>query len=186
MVELNRLATLFKTCFYWPIFYFQLNKKNYVVDGFMWKPNDVEGLSDVWNSVKAKGCEMMCRWNGTGLLLAPFFSFLARLSSLPPPRTTSDEGAGRRIELSRRSRESLAAHLGARRGGAVMRSVRGRRINGVSPPSPSPWVDPLGPPSFFCCFFLWCFQQHSSFSTVLVLQNDIVFTWNHRRYSSFY
>ena len=65
------------------------------------------------------------------LLLLP-----ARLSERPPPATTSDEGAGRRIELSRRSRERLAAHLGARRGGAG-RSEQGRRINGVSPPPPS-------------------------------------------------
>ena len=101
---------------------------------------------------KTKGFKMMCRWNETGLLLAPFFSFLARLSSRPPPATTSDEGAGRRKELSHRSRESLAAHLGARRGGAVRRSVRWRRINGVSPPSPSPWVDPHGPPFLFVVF----------------------------------
>ena len=59
-------------------------------------------------------------------------------SSLLTEPTRDDEGAGRRVELSRRSRESLAAHLGARRGGAVRRSVRGRRINGVSPPSPLP------------------------------------------------
>ena len=61
----------------------------------------------------------------------PVLLLPARLSSRPPPGTTSDEGAGRRIELSRRSRESLAVHLGARRGGAV-RSELGRRINGVS------------------------------------------------------
>ena len=69
---------------------------------------------------------------GQGLLLAPFFSFLARLSSRPPPQATSDEGAEGRIELFRRSRKSLAPHLGARRGGAVRRSELGRIINGVS------------------------------------------------------
>ena len=82
-------------------------------------------------------------WKRAGLLLAPFFSFLARLSERPPPGTTSDEGAGRRKELLRRSRESLAAHLGARRGVAVRRSEQGRIINGVSPPS-LPWVNPHG------------------------------------------
>ena len=66
------------------------------------------------------------------LQLAPFILFPARLSSRPPLGTTSDEGAGRRRELSRRSRESLAAHLGARMGGAGRRSELGRRINGVS------------------------------------------------------
>ena len=65
-------------------------------------------------------------------LTCPVLLLPARLSSRPPPGTTSDEGAGRRKELSRRSRESLAAHLGARRGGAVRRSEQGRRINGVS------------------------------------------------------
>ena len=55
------------------------------------------------------------------LILAPFFSFLARLTSRPPPQATSDEGAGGRRELFRR-RKSLAPHLGARRGGAVRRS----------------------------------------------------------------
>ena len=39
-------------------------------------------------------------------------------TSLLTEPTRDDEGAGRRVELSRRSRESLAAHLGARRGGA--------------------------------------------------------------------
>ena len=34
-----------------------------------------------------------------GLLLAPFFSFLVGLSSRPPPKATSDEGAEGRIEL---------------------------------------------------------------------------------------
>ena len=57
----------------------------------------------------------------------------ARLSERPPPKATSDEGAEGRIELFRRSRKSLAPHLGARRGGAVRGSERGRRINGVSP-----------------------------------------------------
>ena len=54
----------------------------------------------------------------------PVLLIPARLSSRPPPGTTSEEGAGRRMELSRRSRESFAAHLGARRGGAGRRSVR--------------------------------------------------------------
>ena len=74
----------------------------------------------------------------------PVLLLPARLSSRPPPRTTSDEGAGQSIELSRRSRESLAAHLGAMRGGAVRRSELGRRINGVSelllPVSLSSWT----------------------------------------------
>ena len=61
------------------------------------------------------GCLQVCRGD---------FILPARLSSRPPPGTTSDEGAGRRKELSRRMRESLGAHLGARRGGAVRRSVR--------------------------------------------------------------
>ena len=61
-------------------------------------------------------------------------SSLSRSSLLTaPPWATSDEGAEGRIELFRRSRKSLAPHLGARRGGAVRRSERGRRINGVSP-----------------------------------------------------
>ena len=55
-----------------------------------------------------------------------------RLSERPPPKATSDEGAEGRIELFRGSRNSLAPHLGARRGGAVRRSELGRRINGVS------------------------------------------------------
>ena len=63
----------------------------------------------------------------------PVLLLPARLSERPPPQATSDEGAEGRIELFRRSRKSLAPHLGARRGGAVRRSERGRRINGVSP-----------------------------------------------------
>ena len=57
-----------------------------------------------------------------GALTCPILLLPARLSSRPPPRTTSDEGAEGRIELFRGSRKSLAPHLGARRGGAVMRS----------------------------------------------------------------
>ena len=63
----------------------------------------------------------------------PVLLLPARLSERPPPKATSDEGAEGRIELFRRSRKSLAPHLGARRGGAVRRSELGRRINGVSP-----------------------------------------------------
>ena len=55
------------------------------------------------------------------------------LSEQPLPKATSDQGAEGRIELFRRSRTSLAPHLGARRGGAVRRSELGRRINGVIP-----------------------------------------------------
>ena len=68
-----------------------------------------------------------------GVPTCPVLLLPARLSSRPPPQATSDEGAEGRIELFRRSRKSLAPHLGARRGGAVRRSERGRRINGVSP-----------------------------------------------------
>ena len=68
-----------------------------------------------------------------GVPTCPILLLPARLSDRPPPKATSDEGAEGRIELFRRSRKSLAPHLGARRGGAVRRSERGRRINGVSP-----------------------------------------------------
>ena len=104
------------------------------------------------------------KWNGA--LTCPVLLLPARLSSRPPPGTTSDEGAGRRKELSRRSRESLAAHLGARRGGAVRRSVRGRRINGVSPPSPSPWVNPHGLHILYGFFMV--------FHSILALKMSIV------------
>ena len=67
----------------------------------------------------------------------PVLLLPARLSSRPPPGTTSDEGAEGRKELFRRRRKSLATHLGARRGGAVRRSELGRRINGVSELLPS-------------------------------------------------
>ena len=67
-----------------------------------------------------------------GAPTCPVLLLPARLSSRPPPQATSDEGAEGRIELFRRSRKSLAPHLGARRGGAVRRSELGRRINGVS------------------------------------------------------
>ena len=67
----------------------------------------------------------------------PVLLLPARLSSRPPPWTTSDEGAEGRKELFRRRRKSLATHLGARRGGAGRRSELGRRINGVSELLPS-------------------------------------------------
>ena len=52
----------------------------------------------------------------------PVLLLPARLSSRPPPKATSDEGAELRIELFGEAKKSLAPHLGAKRGGAVRRS----------------------------------------------------------------
>ena len=86
----------------------------------------------------------------------PVLLLPARLSSRPPPRATSDEGAEGRKELFRRRRKSLATHLGARRGGAVRRSELGRRINGVSellPSRESILMVPHYLDSKFICFY---------------------------------
>ena len=102
--------------------------------------------------------EMMGNWNETGLLLAPFFSFLARLSSRPPPQATSDDGAEGGIELFGEA-EKVWPLTSERGGVGPWGEVSwGRRINGVSPLLLSPWVNPHGPP-----LFLWCFHQKHHF-----------------------
>ena len=98
----------------------------------------------IWNDVSLK-------WNRA--LTCPVI--LLPHSSLRTSPTRDDERRG-----SWAAYRTFAAQLRkfsrtprSDEGWAVRRSVRGRRINGVSPPSPSPWVDPHGPPSFlmFLC-----------------------------------
>ena len=112
-------------------------------------------------------CELLCFWKWKGLRLALFFSFPWVSPNGPHPGRRPMRKL-RRYRTFWRSRNSLAPHLGARRGGAVRRSeLRKKNRRGLSH-SPLPWVDPHGTPSLFC----WCFHtiHHQSLLQSVIIE----------------